>query len=108
MKGAKKDVIWTTLDRMENGMAAKGLADLRFSTVSEEDLDEILLAAKAENTICSTKTWVAVFLSYLEEESIVIDLKTCQTRELAGVRLYVEVRKNRWLYLPTIVPPRAE
>ena len=52
----KKNVICTALDLIGNSMAAKGSADLRLSSVSEENLNEILLTAIAENTIHSTKT----------------------------------------------------
>ena len=76
----QKDTISSVLDCISNSMAAKSLADLRFSSASEEDLGEILLTAITENTIHSKKTWLAMFLSQLEEKSIVIDLKMCQTR----------------------------
>ena len=55
-KKQKKNVICTALDLIGNSMAAKGSADLRLSSVSEENLNEILLTAIAENTIHSTKT----------------------------------------------------
>ncbi len=55
----------------------------RFSSVTEEDLDKILLESRAESTTKSTKTWVAVFLDYLESKKIDLDLKTCSATELA-------------------------
>ena len=92
----EKNVICATFDRIGNRMISKGSADMRFSSLSEEDLDKILLTASAENTIHPTKTWVAVFLLYLEEKSVVTDLNTCQASKLADVLKHFTSRsKNK-------------
>ena len=54
----------TVIKRIGKSMAGKGSEDLRLSFVWQKDLDEILLTGRAENSIRSTKTWVAMFLSY--------------------------------------------
>ena len=68
----------------------------RFSSVTEEKLQQIKIDSRAESTVKATKFWSSLFEDYLREKNIVIDLKTCTADELAAVlkKLYVEVRKK--------------
>ena len=68
----------------------------RFSSVTEEELQQIKIDSRAESTVKATKFWSSLFEDYLREKYIAIDLKTCTADELAAVlkKLYVEVRKK--------------
>ena len=68
----------------------------RFSSVTEEDLDQIKIDSRAEVTVKTTKDWSSLFEEYLKMKKVEIDLKTCSANELAGVlkKLYVELRKK--------------
>ena len=68
----------------------------RFSSVTEEELQQIKIDNRAESTVKATKFWSSLFEDYLREKFFAIDLKTCTADELAAVlnKLYVEVRKK--------------
>ena len=70
----------------------------RFSSVTEEELQQIKIDSRAESTVKATKFWSSLFEDYLREKNIAIDLKTCTADELAAVLKklyrYVEVRKK--------------
>ena len=57
----------------------------RFSSVTEEELQQIKIDSRAESTVKAIKFWSSLFEDYLREKNIAIDLKTCTADELAAV-----------------------
>ena len=57
----------------------------RFSSITEEELQQIKIDSRAESTVKATKFWSSLFEDYLREKNIAIDLKTCTADELAAV-----------------------
>ena len=47
----------------------------RFSSVTEEELQQIKIDSRAESTVKATKFWSSLFEDYLREKNIAIDLE---------------------------------
>ena len=68
----------------------------RFGTVTDNDLQELLIDKDSKNTQRSTKAAFKVFTSYLAEKNINFNIYSIKSAELNEIlkRFYVEIRKK--------------
>ena len=72
------------------------MATERFASVSEGVVSDLLKNKNSENTHKATNVSWNVFISYLDEKSLVIDIESCSAHDLKDIlrKFYIELRKQ--------------